>query len=280
MLGIRSRAVSLAGALILVFAAGSGGAALASPRPVTLNGSLDTGESPDSDNGSIVSIDATLADGLASGTLTTDGRTGILGNVSHNEFTGHVTCMLVKGKRIIIGAIGNATRHEEEEVFPFKETITPFPGTYMQVAVIESTDYKIDTVSGAVTVRHNYQSLGEHHEGIPSSTAPDCRKWRSLKATTPADLGDSLLQPPAITRPVNGATTPSGRVKFAGTGEPRTSIELYEVGRESEAHEVAVNVHGKWKATIHGLSPGSHEFTAIAVEGSTVPANTVSFSVP
>lgn len=279
MLGIRLKVVLLAGALMLGLVAGPGSTALATARSITLDGSLDTGQTPDSDGFSSISVDATLANGMATGTLTTDGRTGGPGNVSHNEFTGDVNCMLVKGKRIIIGAFGKATRHEEEAVFPFKETITPFPGTYMQVAVIESTDYKIGTPDGEVTVRHNYQSLGEHHEGIQSSTPPDCRNWRSLEATTPADLGDSLLQPPTITHPVNGTTTPSGKVKFTGTGEAKSSIELYEVGHESEAHEVAVNAHGEWKTTISGLSVGSHEFTAITVEGSTVHAKAVQFTV-
>jgi hypothetical protein len=280
MFGTRLKAVLLGGALILGLGAGPGSAALASAHSVTLNGSLDTGESPDSYNSSIVSMDATLANGQASGTLTTDGRIGILGKEAHNEFTGKVTCILVKGKRIIVGAFGKATAYEVvPDVFPLEETITPFPGTYMQVVVIESTDYKVDTVAGPVTVRHNYQSLGEHHEGIQSSTSPECKSWRSLEASTPADLGDTLLQPPAITRPTNGATSPSGKVKFAGSGEAKTSIELYEVGHESEAQEVAVNAQGKWKTTISGLAVGSHEFTAIEVEGSTVPANTIHFTV-
>jgi|GEM_PF-2071635 hypothetical protein len=279
MLGIRLKAVLFAAALILALAAGPGSAALATAHSVTLDGSLDTGETPDSDGFSAISVDATLANGMASGTLTTDGRTGGPENFSHNEFTGDVTCMLAKGKRIIIGAFGHASQHEEEEIFPFKETITPFPGTYMQVAVIESTDYQIGTPGGEVTVRRNYQSLGQHHEGISSSTPPNCKSWRSLEAITPADLGDSLLQPPAITRPANGATSPSGKVKFAGTGEASTSIELYEVGHESEGSEVAVNAHGKWKTTISGLSVGSHEFTAIAVEASTVRSNTVRITV-
>ncbi|MGD1059149.1 MAG: hypothetical protein ABR992_17250, partial [Solirubrobacteraceae bacterium] len=151
MFGIHSKAILLTGALILGLVAGLGSTALATAHSITLDGGLDTGETPDSEGFSVISVDATLANGLATGTLTTDGRTGGPGNVSHNEFTGDVNCMLVKGKRIIIGAFGKATRHEEEAVFPFKETITPFPGTYMQVAVIESTDYKIGTPDGEVT---------------------------------------------------------------------------------------------------------------------------------
>jgi hypothetical protein len=279
MFGIRQKAFVLVGTCAMFLAAGPAGTALASHGPVTLDGSLNTGETPDSDFASVISIDATLANGVASGTLTTDGRTGGIENLSHNEFTGDVTCMIAKGKRVIVGAFGKATLHEEEPVFPFKETITPFPGTYMQVAVIESTDYTEGTPGGEVTVRHKFQSLGEHHEGIASSTAPDCKSWRSLEAVTPANFGDTLLQPPAITRPVNGSTSPTGKVKFAGTGESNSSIELYEVGHESEAHEVGVNAHGKWKTTIAGLAAGSHEFTAIAVEGSETPAKVVSFTV-
>jgi hypothetical protein len=279
MLGTRMKVALLAGVLVLGLAAAPGSVTLAAAHSLTLDGILDTGASPDTNNDSIVKIDATLASGHASGQLTTDGRIGILGKEAHNEFTGEVTCMLVEGKRTIVGAFGKATAYEVVDVFPREETSTPFPGTYMQVTVIESADYKVYTDGGTVTVRHNFESLGESHEGIQSGTPPDCKSWRSLAAKTPADLLDTLLQPPAITRPVNGATTTSGKVKFAGTGEAKTSIELYEVGHESEAHEVAVNAHGKWKTTIGGLSVGSHEFTAIEVEGSTVHAKAVQFTV-
>jgi hypothetical protein len=279
MFGIHWKSTLAAVVLSLGIATGPASAAFASHGPITLDGSLVTGESPDSEGASVISLDATLANGVASGTLTTDGRTGGPGNVSHNEFSGKVTCMIAKGKRVVIGALGKATSHEEEPFPPFRETITQFPGTYMQVAVIESTDYKLGTAEGEVTVRHNYQSLGEHHEGIASSVAPSCKSWRSLQAVTPADLGDTLLKPPAITRPTNDSTSPTGKVKFAGTGEPDSSIELYEVGHEGEAHEVAVNAHGKWKATVSGLAAGSHEFTAIAVEGSTTPSNTVRITI-
>jgi hypothetical protein len=279
MFGIRQRTFVLVGMCAMFLAAGPAGTALAAHGPITLDGSLTTGDTPDSFGASEVSVDATLADGVASGTLTTEGRTGGVGNFSHNEFTGDVTCMIAKGKRVIVGAFGKAIRDEEEGVFPFKETITPFPGNYMQVAVIESTDYTEGTPGGEVTVRHKFQSLGEHHVGIASSVAPDCKSWRSLEAVTPANSGDTLLQPPTITRPVGGTTLPTGKVKFAGEGEPDSSIEVYEVGHQDEAHVVGVNAHGKWKTTIVGLAAGSHEFTAITVDGSATPAKAVRFTV-
>ncbi len=279
MLGTRWKIMLLVGVLILGITAAAG-AAFASSRSVTLDGFGDTGESPDTTGISTISVDATLANGLAGGTLTTVGKVNPLGNFYFDEFTGEVTCMLVSGKRIIIGAFGEATsRREVLGSNPIEEIVTLFPGTYMQVAVVESTDYMRETDGGKVTVRHNYESLGPHHEGLPSSLPPVCKKYRSLEAKTPADFHDTLFQIPAITRPSNGATIGTGKTTFAGDGEPETPIELYEVGHESEAKEVPVNAHGKWHVTISGLAAGIHEFSARAQDGSTVPASPVRFTV-
>src|ERR1700683_4188686 len=98
------------GVVLLTLAAlGFGGApaALASPPTVTLSGEGRDGYSPDSTNAS-AGVNATLSGGLASGSLETGGKVGDFGGTWF-AFRGNVTCMVVEGNQVTVGAFGTAS---------------------------------------------------------------------------------------------------------------------------------------------------------------------------
>jgi hypothetical protein len=243
--------------------------AWASTPTVTVEGEGVNGGSPDSTGLNNILVDATLAGKAASGTLETQGRYGGLDNGSYDAFNGEVTCMIIKGNRVIVGAFGKASRHDEHE------GTTILPGSYMQVAVVEFGEF--EGFFGS-PVRHAYGSLGTHHEGEPSTKPPSCKKLKAMAVQTAATEFDSLALSPSITKPKDGAKSSSGTVKFAGTGEPNSVVIVYQVGHLSGT-EVPVNAQGKWSLKLGGFAPGEYEYTAKALSGSKVLANTVSFEV-
>jgi hypothetical protein len=262
-------------AFALALGAG-GGSALASPPSLTLSGEAFSGITPDSFGFSTIAVSATKTGSVVGGTLETGGRTGGVDDTSHYEFTGTVNCMLMSKGHMIVGAFGTVAFVEEVGA---TKNIIPQPGTYMQVAEIQFVNYKEFGPGGEFTVRHEFGSLGEHHQGELSTVKPKCPAWTSLTASSGPVQDDSLALSPSITTPKDGFVSASGTVKFAGQGEPGTVVALYPVGKPTKAVDVTVNSLGRWSVTVGGLTVGSHEYVAQAVGGSTVLSNTVKFKV-
>jgi hypothetical protein len=248
--------------------------ALASPPSVTLNGSASCcgRVDPDGANAARIVPDATLVAGKApTGSLETEGRY----NNTFYTFKGFVTCMVVDANRVIVGAFGIAGYQEPNGM---NETFTRLPGTYMQVAVVEHGAFVNDEITMPLT--HRYGMLGPDNEGIPSEVFPECAQYSELQANWTGTSGDKLLLSPSITRPAEGHLFGGGTAKLGGTGEPETLVMVYPVGHESEGKIVKVNRKGKWSTKLPGLAAGAYEYTAAAVGGSTILANTVRFSIP
>jgi len=262
--------------LVAIGALGAG-TALASPPSTTLHGSASAGLTPDSDGASTIAVNATLAQGAASGTLETRWRTGGSGNDSHYAFSGSVTCMLVQANRVIVGAVGTVAFHEEIEG---REVVKPVFGPYMQVAAVEFIEPRTETgPGGEFTFANEWQSLGEHHQGLPSPYRPNCAEYAGLAVFPFGTSIDSLLLSASITRPSDGYSSASSNIALAGRGEPFSTVKVYEVGHEGTATTAFVNARGAWALTLRGLSAGSHQYVAVTVGGSPLHSNTVRFSV-
>jgi hypothetical protein len=252
------------------------GSALASSPTMTLSGFAASGVSPDSFGLSTIAVSATKAGSIVGGTLETGGRTGGPGDGSHFEFSGKVNCMMMRKGLMFVGAFGTVAFHEE--IGP-TENIDPVAGTYMQVAEIQFVNYKFSAPDGEHTVRHEFNSLGEHHEGLPSKLKPKCQEWLSLTSSSGPVLDDTLALSPSIAKPRDGFVSPTGTVKFTGQGEPNTFIGLYPVGHPGAAVLAAVNALGNWSLTFSGLAIGDHEYVAAPVEGPAGRSNRVRFTV-
>jgi hypothetical protein len=274
----RIKAMALArtilGATVCVLALiGWSGAALASPPSVTLSGSGDKGGFDYAT--AYVNVNATLSQGIVSGTLESQGSTG--GSPSHGdrEFNGNVTCMVVHGNRVTLGAFGTVWSYYPP---------TKLPGNYAQVLTVEFGKFPIPDTQPPRFVTDSFGLLGEYVEGLPSTSPPSCYHASFSNQILPviagAYPGGVIDISPSITSPRDGHVSRDGTVTLKGTGEPNRAIKVYEVGNEASATEVTANDNGKWSLTLSGLSVGKHVFTALAVGGSTVPANTVEVEVP
>jgi hypothetical protein len=270
------RSLLIVGLAVALTVGAGAGSALASPPTMTLSGFAASGVSPDSFGLSTITASATKTGSVVGGTLETGGRTGGPGDGSHFEFTGKVNCMVMSKGLMFVGAFGTVAFHEE--IGP-TENIIPVAGTYMQVAEVQFVNYKISEPGGEFTVRHEFSSLGEHHEGLPSKVKPRCQEWLSLRSNSGPVLDDTLALSPSITKPRDGFASATGTVKFAGQGEPNTSIRLYPVGEPGEAVFAAVSAVGKWSLAVSGLAVGNHEYVAGPAEGPAGLSNTVRFTV-
>jgi hypothetical protein len=246
--------------------------ALASPPSVTINGSGMNGESPDSTHDH-ASVNATLsAEGVATGTLETSGRTGdVLG--TWHKFSGSVTCMVVEGPRVTIGALGG------DWIVPSEGPPKAVPGEFAQLLTVEFGKYVDHSKEIPPTYTDIYGGmLGTHDEGVESSIAPDCETAEPSVFYLPTYSGVFHLSP-SITSPEDGSKIESSTVTHKGTAEPNVTIDVYEVGKEAEATPVTANAEGEWSLTVEELPLGVHVFSAIAESGSKVPANEVEIEV-
>jgi hypothetical protein len=246
--------------------------ALASPPTVTIEGSGADGQSPSSVRDK-AAVDATLSAGVATGTLET---VGIASGVGH-KFKGAVTCMSIEGAHATIGALGT------DQLVPNEGPPKAVPGEFAQLLTVEFGKYTDPFLEESPIFTDRFGGmLGEHDEGVESSVAPDCSEGGALSSST-ADLptfGGVFHLSPSITSPKDGAVSENGTVTLSGTGEPNTTIWVYEEGEEpSEGTAVTVNEEGAWSLTVEGLSVGVHVFSAIAQSGSKVPSNTVEVEV-
>ena len=262
---VLARAV-VAAAISSLAMIGWSGAALASPPTVTLSGNGGNGHSPDS-NDADAYVSATLSKRIASGSLDTFGRDErVLYRWFH--FTGTVTCMDVDGKHVTVGAFGT-TRLEgggqpEEQL----------PGTYAQVLTVEFGEIEEPGHEFPVFRSYSFGMLGEANQGVQSNAPPNCNKHYSFAHQIVPTFGVIHISP-SITWPRDGHISRRGNLRLCGTGEPNRAIKVYEVGHEATGTEVTADARGKWSLTLTGVSKGTHVFTASAVNGSEVPANTV-----
>ncbi len=245
--------------------------ALASAPTVTISGSARDGYSPDSVS-AVASVDATLSKGVATGTLETLGR---LGSGVFREFNGSVTCMVVEGARVTIGALGK----DREE--PTEGPSKALPGEFAQLLTVEFGEYTDPGQEHSPTYTDAFGNmLGEHDEGVESSEAPDCGEAGALSPGYLPTFGGVIHLSPSIASPEDGAVSESGTVTLSGTAEPSSSIWVYEEGEEPEEGTlVSVNAEGAWSLTLEGLAIGEHVFSAKAKSGSAVVSNTVEVEV-
>ena len=262
--------LTVAAAVCSLAMIGWSGAALASPPTVTLSGNGGNGHSPDSNDANAY-VSATLSKRIASGSLDTFGRDE---RVAYRwfHFTGSVTCMDVDGKHVTVGAFGT-TRLEgggrpEEQL----------PGTYAQVLTVEFGEFIESAPPGwppqFPNQTYTFGMLGEANQGVQGNVPPNCNKKYSFAHQIWPSFGVIHISP-SITSPKDGHISRRGNLRLSGTGEPNRTIKVYEVGREASGTEVTADARGKWSLTLTGVSKGTHVFTAAAVNGSEVPANTV-----
>jgi hypothetical protein len=244
--------------------------ALGSAPTVTIEGSGRDGYSPSSAHNQ-ASLNATLGGGVATGTLMTSGGSGGL----WHEFKGTVTCMVVEGAHVTIGALG-----KDREV-PNEGPPKAASGEFAQLLTVEFGEYTDFTREELPTYTDRFgHMLGTHDEGIESSVAPNCGEAGALSSGYLPTFGGVFHLSPSITSPEDGSTSESATVTLSGTAEPSSSIWVYEAGEKPEQGTlVTANAAGAWSLTVEALAAGVHVFSAIAQSGSKVPANTVEVDV-
>lgn len=281
----RIRALALArimGATVCALALiGWSGPALASPPSVTLSGSNEIELGPEG-RANFVEVSATLSDGVANGVLHDEGfwvwhtSISLTGAIPARRalfpkfFTGSVTCMAVRGNRVTVGALGTA---EEEG--------RQLPGTYTQLLTVEFGEFRLKEVRGPKFATDTYGVPGG---SVLSTSPPNCHDASFSEQNVPeiywtGSVGGHIHISPSITSPRDGHVSRNGTVTLSGTGEPNRALKVSEVGNEASATEVTADANGEWSLTVSGLSVGKHVFSASAVKGSEVSANTVELEV-
>jgi len=285
---MRASARPVAVAIVLTLAVlGSSGAslALASPATVTLRG--QAGRTRGFHLLKTARVDATLSNGVATGTLSTDGV--IESEDNPNAFSGDVTCMVVQGNRVVVGALGRAYENLNEFLFlqpgqSLPPGIFELPGRYAQVLVVEFGQFKVprplpkeEEEEKAASYTFEAQ-FGRASEGVPSDIPPNCNSSYAGGPQEEPGEGEMHLSP-EITSPSEGSIVNSHTVTLSGIGEPNTLLGVYEVAQPSGGHVVTVAADGEWSATFTNVPDGNHVYTAGAINGSNVLANTVQVNV-
>jgi hypothetical protein len=240
----------------------------ASPPTVTVSGSVCEGGDHCEHS---ASVNATLQGGVATGSLST---VGLVPNTAYQfeRFEGTVTCMKVEGKRVTVGAVGRAFEQEWPE--------SELHGLYAQVLSIEFGHYgpKYEMESGEMTSR--FRGLGENDKGYPVTAGayPDCDTQGSFENMWSTPYGKIVLSP-EITSPSDGAVIAGPSVVLSGVGQPETLLAVYEAGQSPTGHVIEIPPTGLWSTTFTNVPAGPHVFTASAIDGSKVPANTVEVNV-
>ena len=263
-------------ALAATVGIGADSVALASPPTVTLSGYAHTGESPDG-NTAHVTVNAVLSAGVATGTLSSEGK--IEDPERWYRFRGAVTCMVVAGPRVTVGAFGTTWIppmygngwHEEER-----------PG-YSQVLTVEFGEFESQFEEyKLVTFMYGLLPGYPSFDGLETFAPPSCQDASFddlLQPTNNVFGGESSMHiSPSITAPTDGHVS-HGTVKLSGTAEPDHQLLVYEFGHESAGTDIQVSAKGKWSATLTGLLVGTHVFQALTVNGSEIPSNTVEVNV-
>jgi hypothetical protein len=252
----------------------SASTALGSPPTVTLSGSAHdgSGPSPDGDHDRVVEVDATLRGGVASGSVDTEGKEGNTGGPWDGFESQEVTCMVVSGDRVTVGAVGSAW-HLGVGPGAEKEHL---PEPYTQVLTVTFGKFQIlEQPEPPFTAE--FEMLGKDDQGVPSGSPPDCAAESSAGREHVASAS-TLHISPSITSPVDGSVSETGTVTLSGTAEPNTSVAVYEVGQAAGGTVVVADANGNWSATLTGVPVGKHVFSAFS-DVTTIPANTVEIEV-
>jgi hypothetical protein len=263
------RTATLLGLLLVAWLLLYASPASASSTPsVTLSGHVDGNNDPDTSGVREANVEATLTAAGVEGVLSTEGREPAnQGLGPFYTFAGKVTCMIVSGNRVTVGALGEAVEHgKRSEGFPEKHL-----GSYANILTVEYGPV------GSPAAPH-FGMLGTFNQGVPSSKPPDC-KTASFAELHPATSNGPWLSP-EITSLLDGASVTGDSVTLSGIAQAHTSIAVYEPGRASSGTVVSVGDSGVWSVTLSDLAPGTHLFTASALGGnSLVPSNTVQVTV-
>jgi hypothetical protein len=275
---MRSRRPLLGLATVLL-AMLSAAPASAEKPPQVLSGFGDFSPVADAGEASTINVVVTFTALHASGRLQTRHLTTSQPFGKHRGFEGSVTCVLDKGSRIVIGAVGSA--FSEREFFneatnevELEKTFDPEP--HFQVAVVEFGSFPNGL--NTATVPRAWGSLGDFEEGELGSTPPDCHAFKSLKAIEPEESGTLRLSP-TVFKPKQGAKTKLTTITLAGTGEPNSTLKVHDTMAAKSATKIVVPTTGKWSLTVAGLALGAHEYVFEPTNGgSAVPAH-VAFTV-
>jgi len=203
-------------------------------------------------------------------------NTGGVSDTVFHIFEGTVTCMLNRGKRVRVGALGRVSLEAEFGPEPRRQEL---PGTYAQVLTVEFGEFANPFEAHGRPLTESFGTLGELHEVLPSEGPPICSQGSFAHQNTAAPFDGVIYISPSITTPRDGHISKTGAVTLAGTGEPNHVVKVYEVGHEASATETTASATGSWSLALSGLSVGKHSFTASAVDGSTIPTNTVEIVV-
>jgi hypothetical protein len=247
------------------------GVALATAPSVTLSGAATDGTTPDGDRDRVTGVRATLSGGVAGGYLETEGKAGDVGG-PYDGFSGTVSCMLVEGDQITVGALGSAWHLGEAEGAQREQ----LPGSYAQLLTVRFGDFFV-LEPGESPVPSAFGLLGSDDQGIESSTPPDC-STASFTTPFPATNG-ALHVSPSITSPLDAAVLEGGSVTLNGSAERGAVVAVYDIAQPSAGAVTTTDTNGGWSATISGLAPGTHSFAAFVRPGSDIPSNVVRVEV-
>jgi poly(3-hydroxybutyrate) depolymerase len=276
----RFRALGSLGLIVVLFLALTP-TALASSPTITVSGSGCNGAVHCLES---AGVDATLSNGVATGSLST---WGLVPNTAYDweHFEGSVTCMSVKGRTVTVGAVGRAFAQEGPE--------SELPGLYEQVLSIEFGHFGEQYgpfVNPGEEITSRFRGFGQNDKGfeISAGTTPNCdtmgefnEMWNSnLEFNEMWNSNQAYIDmSPEITSPVDGTVVTGHSVTLSGVGQAETLLAVYEVGQSRTGNVVEVGSNGTWATTFTSVPAGTHIYTASAVQGSTVPANTVQVNV-
>ncbi len=247
------------------------GVALAAAPSVTLSGAATDGTTPDGDRHRVTGVRATSSGGVAGGYLETEGKAGDVGG-PYDGFSGSVTCMVVEGDQITVGALGSAWHLAEAEGAQREQ----LPGSYAQLLTVRFGDVFVNE-TGEPPVHSAFGLLGGDDQGVESSTPPDCS---AASFTTPFPATNGALHiSPSITSPRDAAVLEGGAVTLTGTAERGAVVAVYDIAQPGAGAVTTADTDGAWSATIAGLAPGSHTFAAFVRPGSEIPSNLVQVEV-
>jgi hypothetical protein len=259
------------------------GTALAAAPSITLQGAAQDGFTPDSDRDNVL-VDATLASATASGSLDTERHEGDLGPPWYGFESTKVTCMVVAGNRIIVGAVGRAWHQGSFE--PASKEYSP--EQYVQLLDVEFGRFTVTPTQTPLPFR--FGMLGERDEGVQSAVAPNCGAgWESFDAAFLPSLVAGLTLSPSINLPSDGDTS-TGGVSVSGDGQPNTAVTVmvHEERRGGKGEvefptqgetSTLVDANGSWSATVEGVPPGGQKLISACADVTATASNVVDFSV-
>jgi hypothetical protein len=250
---------------LIAAALGCAGAstALASSASVTLNGSGINGYSPDSASES-VRVDATSSEGVATGTLRTAGNANADDlNGRWFVFEGEVTCMVVEGDQVTVGAVGSAW------VKPTFQEPVQLPRTYAQVMTVELGKFRDPHLEEPVYYPDEYgDMLGTYSDGIESSTPPTCTTpGAAFQGYQPSGGGtisvspsDAVSEvPPVAEAPPSGSTpeapSPTPEAPSGSTQQTPSSSMTSEQGAASGQTSDSGETSNWSQTTLQGAAP-------------------------